>query len=160
MNMSKYTFFYKSKLSQWHMVNFFVDGIPYICCEQYMMAQKALLFGDMQSHAEIMEADHPRDHQKLGRMIKGFDQELWDESKYSIVYTGNYHRFSQNDEDWQWLNATGNTMLVEASPIDRVWGIGMDMKDPDINDESKWRGQNLLGKVLTEVRDTIRKERK
>jgi ribA/ribD-fused uncharacterized protein len=114
----------------------------------------------MQSHAEIMEADHPRDHQKLGRMIKGFDQELWDESKYNIVYTGNYYRFRQNDEDWQWLNATGNTMLVEASPIDRVWGIGMDMKDPDINDESKWRGQNLLGKVLTEVRDTIRKERK
>lgn len=141
------------------MVDFVVDGITYNCCEQYMMAQKAMLFGDMISHREIMDAEHPRDHQKLGRMIKGFNQELWDESKYSIVYTGNYNKFSQSEDDWKLLDATGNTMLVEASPIDKVWGVGLASTDPLIQDEKNWKGQNLLGKVLTEVRDNIRKER-
>jgi ribA/ribD-fused uncharacterized protein len=157
--MSKYTFFYKSKLSQWHMVDFVVANVKYCCCEQYMMAQKAILFGDSESMQAIMATNSPREHQLLGRTVKNYVQDTWDTHKYRIVYEGNYNRFSQNAFDWQLLDATGDTILVEASPIDRVWGIGMDMKDPDINDESKWRGQNLLGKVLTQVRDDIRKEK-
>jgi len=153
----KYTFFYKSKLSQWHMVDFVVDGIKYICCEQYMMAGKAKLFNDNETLAKIMEATHPRKHQNLGRIVKGYDQETWDRNKYQIVYTGNYHRFKQNKQDLDWLLATEG-ILVEASPVDKIWGVGLSANDPLIQDEKNWRGQNLLGKALTEVRETLRKE--
>jgi hypothetical protein len=153
----KYFFFYKSKLSQWHMVDFVVNGIKYICCEQYMMAEKAKLFNDNDTLIKIMKATHPKEHKDLGRIVKGYNQKIWDENKYQIVYTGNYHRFKQNKQDLEWLLATEGT-LVEASPIDRIWGVGLSADNPLIKDEKNWRGQNLLGKALTEVRETLRKE--
>lgn len=157
MEPNKYHFFYKSKLSQWHKVNFIVDGVKYNCCEQYMMARKAVLFNDMDSLNRIMNTPEPRDHQHIGRTVKNYVQSTWDTYKYGIVYTGNYHRFNQNKEDRDWLLATEGT-LVECSPVDGVWGIKLGMDDPRIHDESKWRGQNLLGKALTQVRETLRKE--
>lgn len=155
--MSKYHFFYKSKLSQWHKVDFVVDAVKYNCCEQYMMAQKALLFYDAESYMKIMKTTEPREHQKIGRVVKNYDQAIWDANKYDIVYKGNYHRFNQSKEDRDWLLATEGT-LVECSPIDGVWGIKLGMNDPRIHDESKWQGQNLLGKALTQVRETLREE--
>lgn len=153
----KYTFFYKSKLSQWHIVDFVVDGIKYNCCEQYMMAQKALLFNDKETYYKIMKATHPREQQSLGRIVKGYDQKIWDDNKYNIVRNGNYHRFKQNKQDLEWLFATEGT-LVEASPVDRIWGVGLASNDPLIQDEKNWKGQNLLGKALTEVREMLREE--
>lgn len=155
--MNKYTFFYKSKLSQWHMVDFVVSGVKYCCCEQYMMARKAHLFGDFDTEKLIMDTNIPRDHQRLGREVKNFVQSTWDTYKYGIVYEGNYNRFKQNEEDKQWLLATEG-MLVEASPIDKVWGVGLMASDPLIQDEKNWRGENLLGKVLTQVREQLRRE--
>lgn len=140
------------------MVDFVVDGVKYNCAEQYMMARKTVLFGDNDTYNKIMNAEHPREQQALGRIVKGYDQQLWDESKYQIVYRGNYHKFKQNEEDRKWLFATGNTILCEASPIDCIWGCGLSANDPKIQDEKNWRGQNLLGKVLTEVREVLRKE--
>lgn len=139
------------------MVNFIVDGITYNCCEQYMMHQKALLFKDYETAKLIMEATHPRDHQSLGRSVKNFDEMIWNMHKYKIVVKGNYHRFTQSEEDKNWLLATTG-LLVEASPIDRVWGVGLSASDPLIQDEKNWRGYNLLGQALTEVRETIKKE--
>ena len=153
----KYTFFYKSKLSQWHIVDFVVDGIKYNCCEQYMMASKAKLFNDKETLAKIMAATHPREHQNLGRIVNGYNQETWDKNKYSIVRNGNYHRFKQNKQDLEWLLATEGT-LVEASPIDKIWGVGLSADNPLIKDEKNWLGQNLLGKALTEVREILREE--
>jgi ribA/ribD-fused uncharacterized protein len=153
----KYTFFYKSKLSQWHIVNFVIDGIKYNCCEQYMMASKARLFDDKEAYNKIMAATHPREQQSLGRIVKGYNQELWDKYKYNIVRNGNYHRFKQNKQDLEWLLATDG-ILVEASPVDGIWGVGLAANDPLIQDEKNWRGQNLLGKALTEVREMLREE--
>lgn len=139
------------------MVDFVVEGVKFNCAEQYMMYQKALLFKDLDTAKLIMEATHPREQQRLGRIVKNYNQEIWDAHKYQIVYKGNYNKFKQNKEDLAWLIATEGT-LVEASPVDTVWGIGLGMDNPLIHDEKNWRGQNLLGKVLTEVRETLRKE--
>jgi ribA/ribD-fused uncharacterized protein len=140
------------------MVKFIVDGIQFNCAEMFMMYRKALLFNDLDTAKKILQEYHPREHQRLGRLVKNYDQAIWDANKYQIVYEGNYNKFKQNKEDLKWLLDTGDTLLVESSPVDCVWGVGLDMKDPLIQDEKNWRGQNLLGKVLTEVRDTLRKE--
>jgi len=158
MQNDKYFFFWKHRLSQWHIVNFTVDSYTYNCCEQYMMQRKAILMGDSEAAAEIMLEKNPANHQTLGRKIKNFNQELWDMNKFSIVLGGNRARFVQSAKCRELLLATGDKILVEASPYDKVWGIAMGVNDPDILDETKWRGQNLLGKVLTQVREELKAE--
>lgn len=152
-----FTFFYKSKLSQWHMVNFVVDGVTYNCAEQYMMAQKALLFGDTEMYKKIMESNSPKFHQDCGREVKGFVQSVWDENARKIVFKGNLARFTQNEDQKKHLLSTGTTTLVETSPIDRVWGIGLGKDDPRARSRSTWRGKNWLGQVLTMVREEIKR---
>lgn len=121
MQTDTHFFFYKSALSQWHMVDFYVEGIKFSCGEAYMMAKKALLFDDINSYTKIMNIKHPRDMQLLGRQIKYYNQQIWDAHKYEIVYNGNYARFKQNDDQWELLKSTGNLELVEGSPIDKIW---------------------------------------
>lgn len=150
-----YHFFYKSKLSQWHMVDFKVDGIIYCCCEQFMMSQKSLLMGDIDSHYNIMKSRSPAEHQRFGREVKYFNNDLWDKNKINIVHKGNYHRFTQSDECLKLLLDTFPKLLVEASPIDRVYGVGLSANDPLINDSKNWKGVNLLGQILTLVRTEI-----
>lgn len=153
-----FTFFYKSKLSQWHMVDFVVDGVTYNCAEQYMMAQKALLFGDTNTYKKIMKSGNPKEHQDYGREVKGFDQSVWDENARKIVFKGNLARFTQNEYQKQHLLSTGTTTLVETSPVDRVWGIGLGKDDPRARSRSTWRGKNWLGQVLTMVREEIKRQ--
>lgn len=154
MQTDTHFFFYKSALGQWHRVDFYVEGIKYIYAEQYMMAKKALLFDDINTYTKIMNATHPRDHQKLGREVKFYRQDVWDKAKCEIVYNGNFARFSQNQDQRDLLFSTkGN--LVEASPIDCVWGVGLSVDNPLIKDEKNWKGQNLLGRMLTDVRDDL-----
>lgn len=112
----------KECLSQWYECDFTVDGIRYHTAEQYMMAQKALLFNDKKSFYKIMAADSPREYKAIGRKIKGFNQDVWDEHKYDIVYEGNYAKFSQNKVLGRFLEHTGDTVLVEASPFDENMG--------------------------------------
>lgn len=154
--MPEYYFFWKHRLSQWHFVQFQVKGTTYICPEQYMMEQKALLFQDTETASKIMKTNNPAEHQKLGRQIKNFDQTLWDANKERIVYEGNVARFTQSEECRKLLLETGDKILVEASPRDCIWGIGLSKDDPRALDENSWRGQNLLGKILTRVRDEIK----
>jgi len=156
METDKYYFFWKHRLSQWHMVDFVVAGVTYCCPEQYMMAQKALLFNDTKSHDKIMATRSPKDHQSLGRTVANYNQAIWDANKYNIVLTGNRARFSQSKECRELLLTTGNKEVVEASPYDGVWGIKLGENDPRALNENTWRGENLLGKILTQVRDELK----
>lgn len=154
----KYFFFWKHRLSQWHIVDFTVMGITYNCCEMYMMYQKALLMGDEESAKVILQEKNPANHQKLGRKIKNFNQELWDEKKYCIVLAGNLARFMQSQKCRELLLATGDKEICESSPYDLVWGCGLSKEDPLILDKNNWRGENLLGKALTQVREIIKED--
>lgn len=140
------------------MVNFVVEDVTYVCCEQFMMASKAALFTDAKTFFKIMTTTNPAEHQKLGRQIRHFDQAVWDAEKYNIVLEANRARFTQSKECRDLLISTAPKILVEASPVDCIWGVGLKQTDPKILDPANWRGQNLLGKALTQVRDEILKQ--
>lgn len=158
MTSEQFYFFWKHRLSQWHMCDFEVDGIVYNCAEQYMMAQKALLFGDEEAHTRIMASDSPAEQKKIGREVKGYNDEEWDKIARDVVRKGNLARFRQNQDQKELLLSTGNKLLVETSPSDPKWGIGMRKDDPRALDRSRWKGTNWLGQILTEVRNQIREE--
>ncbi len=149
----------QSCMSQWYDVEFQVAGVKYHTAEQYMMAQKALLFDDKQVFDQIMLADNPRDYKALGRKIRKFDSKIWDARKYDIVVEGNKAKFSQNDDLKKYLLSTGDAILVEASPYDRIWGIGLYPGQAAKGSIDQWRGLNLLGAALMEVRDWLREAR-
>jgi len=117
------------------------------------MHQKALLFNDTEVAELIMEQTSPRKQKMLGREVRGFDNNLWMSKCEEIMVTGLCHKFGQNTELEEILRATGDTIIVEASPYDKIWGIGMKMDDPQATDPTQWQGKNLLGKVLMEVRE-------
>jgi len=119
-----------------------------------MMAEKARLFGDNESLAKIMASKSPREQKKLGRKVKNFDPFKWSEVCKEVVRRGNYAKFTQNTElGWKLIESEGT--LVEASPYDRIWGIGLGEDDPRAQDRNQWLGANWLGEVLTEVRQQI-----
>ena len=145
----------KSCFSQWYDVYFEVDGVQYHTTEQYMMASKARLFGDEETLREILNAYSPAEHKKLGRKVKGFDAVIWDEKKLDIVVEGNKAKFGQNPDLKEFLLATDNAILVEASPYDKIWGIGLDREGALNGSVEDWDGENLLGCALMEVRDWL-----
>lgn len=155
--MSEMTFFFgeESPFSQWHRSAFVVEGIAFNCAEQFMMHGKATLFGDAEIAAQTLAATHPREHKALGRKVRGFDDAVWKRERERIVLAGNRAKFTQNAELRAALLATRGTELVEASPYDRIWGIGLAATDPLARDRSAWRGQNLLGKILTALREEL-----
>jgi ribA/ribD-fused uncharacterized protein len=153
-----FTFFWRpdSPFSQWHPARFEVGGNTFTCAEQFMMHGKAVLFDDPEVAAEILATEDPRNHKALGRKVRGFDDKIWKREREAIVMAGNRAKFGQNDALREALLATAPTELVEASPTDRIWGIGMTSSNPDCLDRTKWRGQNLLGQILTRLRDELR----
>jgi len=164
-NELEYFYFWKPKpnvigkycLGQWQMSKFSVDTEEYTCAEQYMMAEKARLFKDKEIEEKIMNASEPNEMKKLGKEVKNFDKTIWDKVKYSIVLNGNYYKFSQNPEMRDFLLSTGNKILVEASPLDKIWGIGLREEDVNAKNPLAWRGKNLLGFALMELRDDLKK---
>ncbi|NVB77229.1 MAG: NADAR family protein [Kofleriaceae bacterium] len=157
-----FTFFFTeaSPFSQWYRCRFEVDGVTFNCAEQFMMHGKAKLFGDDEIAEQILVADHPREHKALGRKVSNFDDKTWRAERLRIVKDGNRAKFTQNDELLALLLETKGTTLVEASPYDKIWGIGLAEKDPRAQDPKQWKGQNLLGIVLTELRDELLAARK
>lgn len=147
----------KSCLSQWYKVAFDIDGIIYNCAEQYMMAEKAKIFNDVDMLVEILETSEQARIKILGRMIQNFDEEVWNKEKYKVVVKANLHKFSQNPLLKDFLLSTGDKIIIEASPYDKIWGIGMNEFDKDAVNPYKWKGENLLGFALMEVRDILRK---
>ncbi len=153
--MEKFTFFWKGPFSQWWTSRFTHDGITYNCAEQWMMYQKAMFFGDEEIAQEILETSHPRDQQALGRRVSNFNQRDWDANARTFVYLGNLYKFQQNPKLWEKLKETVGTTMVEASAIDKVWGIGLTEDNPLALDREKWRGKNWLGECITRVREDL-----
>lgn len=145
----------KACFSQWFPAEFEVEGTTYYCAEQYMMAEKARVFGDEEIRQQILSSSDPKEMKALGRLVKNFDVEKWNDVAGDIVVMGNFHKFKQNPRLLDFLLSTGEKVIVEASPYDTIWGIGMKESDLGITDPSNWKGTNLLGFALMEVRDRI-----
>ena len=145
----------KSCLSQWWLADFVVADITYRSTEHWMMAEKARLFGDEATLARILGVSSPAEAKKLGREINGFVPEIWEAQKYEIVRAGNRHKFIQHKALAEFLLATNDRVLVEASPVDTIWGIGLAADAADAENPSCWLGPNLLGFALMEVRDQL-----
>lgn len=143
-------------LSQWYPSAFEVEGILYKTAEHYMMAAKARLFGDADALQEILESSTPAEAKLIGRRVKGYNDELWTQHRYALVVAGNYAKFTQNAKLKEYILSTNELILVEASPKDKIWGVGLGMDDPGLKTPSLWRGLNLLGFALMEVRELIR----
>ncbi|HEX3789085.1 MAG TPA: NADAR family protein [Pseudonocardiaceae bacterium] len=141
--------------SQWWPATFVVDGREYPTAEHYMMTGKALLFGDEAIAAAIRSAATPREAKELGRQVANFDEQRWADRCSELVEAGNLAKFGQHPELRDYLLDTGDRVLVEASPVDRVWGIGLAADDPRAADPTRWRGRNLLGFALMQVRDRL-----
>lgn len=142
--------------SQWYPANFTEDGISYNCAEQYMMAQKALLFDDKEVFDQIIKESDPGKIKKLGRLVKNFDEKIWSENCRRIVTNGNVLKFSQNAALKDYLLKTKDSILVEASPYDPIWGIKMRKEEADAKNPNKWKGTNYLGFCLVEAREIIK----
>lgn len=148
--------FLKGVFSQWHATPFEVGGQCFATAEQWMMFSKARLFNDGRCAAAILATPNPAEQKRLGQQVEGFDQAAWDRWKIDIVHRGNLAKFGQNDGARRQLLATGDSMLVEANPRDWIWGVGLSTDDPAIGSPADWKGSNLLGRVLTDVRQRLR----
>lgn len=142
-------------LSQWWPEPFTHDGVTYPHAEAFMMAGKARLFGDTATLERILSERDPHRAKDLGRQVRGFDRGTWDAHAYDLVVEGNLAKFGTHDHLRRYLLSTAPAVLVEASPYDRIWGIGLRPEDPASRDVSRWRGQNLLGFAPTEVREQL-----
>ena len=146
----------KGSLSQWFPAEFTVDGDRYRTAEHFMMAEKARLFGDDEIRAQILDCTTPAEAKALGRAVRNFDAERWNAECFGIVVNGNVAKFGQNAAMGEFLLRTGTRVLVEASPRDRIWGIGMGAANPAAMQPSQWRGLNLLGFALMAAREQLR----
>ncbi|MBG0568699.1 NADAR family protein [Actinoplanes aureus] len=145
-------------LSQWWPAPFTADGIVFATAEHYMMWRKGTLFGDDAMAERVLAAPHPHAAKAFGGRVAGFDQQTWDEHRFAIVVAGNLAKFGQHADLRAFLLGTERRVLVEASPVDRIWGIGLTRDDPAASDPARWRGLNLLGFALMQVRDVLHEE--
>lgn len=145
----KYTFFWNGIFSNWHKSIFEVDGITFTSGEQFMMYKKAMLFNDIETADKIMNEEYPRKQKALGRQVKNFNAKIWSDVCYNIIKDGLREKFNQNPEMKKYLISCKDTIIVEASPEDRIWGIGYGEREA-LENIDDW-GQNLLGKICTEL---------
>jgi hypothetical protein len=141
-----------SCLSQWYPAPFTLAGDRYPTAEHFMMAEKARIFGDEKAAGRILAAKAPGHAKRLGREVRGFDEAVWVERRFEVAVTGNLAKFGGNPALCEFLLGTSRRVLVEASPTDRIWGIGLEANDPAAANPSRWRGENLLGFALMEAR--------
>lgn len=145
----------KSCLSQWWPSPFTVDGVEYATAEHWMMASKARLFGDAEAERAVLASPTPAQAKTEGRLVRGFDQSIWEREGFGIVVEGSVHKFSSDPALRDFLLSTGDRVLVEASPLDRIWGIGLAADDERAEDPEQWLGPNLLGFALMEARERL-----
>lgn len=152
-----FIFFYGSGYSQWFPCKITdVEGNVFPTSEHFMMYHKAKLFGDTGVMQKVFKTPRPEDVKKLGREVKNFNAQLWDKNKEYIVTLGNYYKFTQNPEYQKLLYLSGNKEIVEASPYDKIWGIGLAVSDDRVLDKFNWQGENLLGECIMTVREIVR----
>lgn len=144
-----------SCLSQWCQSAFTIDDVVYRTAEHWMMAEKARLFDNDVLRERIIDCTSPGEAKALGRMVENFDEQTWVMHRQSIVLEGSIQKFTQNPELRSYLLNTSGRILVEASPVDPVWGIGLAADDPRAYDPTRWKGFNLLGFALMETRDLL-----
>jgi ribA/ribD-fused uncharacterized protein len=152
---SKQTVLNKTCLSQWYETTFSIDQKLYPTAEHFMMAAKARLFADFLAEGKILKANNPGLAKGLGRKVQGFDSKRWFAHRTEIVVQANLAKFGQNPTLKKYLLGTGTKILVEASPVDKIWGVGLAEDNPDIYNPNKWQGLNLLGFALMQVRDQL-----
>ncbi len=157
MSNNKFVFFWGGPFSQWYTHKMRIDGVDYSCAEQFMMAMKAQVFNDEDAYEKIMATKDPRKQKAIGRKVRNFDPTEWGKVAKEYVYIANLKKFEDNPLR-EILLATGDLEIVEASPYDKIWGIGMGEDDPDRFDKTKWRGTNWLGEVLMQVREDLKKD--
>lgn len=151
--------FYGGPLSQWAASPFILGGVRYPTAEHWMMDQKAFTFRDQRAREAIRATEDPGTAKSIGRQVQGYIDETWAQIRVSLVLMGNLAKFQQNPVYRDYLLGTGHGLIVEASGTDRIWGVGLWETDPAAADPLQWRGENLLGFVLMEVRDWLRAER-
>lgn len=142
---------YKDRLDVLNMMM----GINYVNAEKFMMMGKAALFGDNHIFRLMNNTDFPKEHKSLGRHVNNFNDDTWDTYCCDIVTIANYLKFSQNEELRNLLINTGNAILIEGSPLDKIWGVGLRFDHPDIQNADRWKGTNYLGQCLMFVRQLI-----
>ena len=147
----------KSCFSQWYEVSFEANGNYYKTAEHFMMAEKAKLFGDSDSEQKAIDAGSPKEAKNIGRSVKGFNENTWLKHRFEIVVNANIAKFSQNKDLLNFLLDSKDSILVEASPADNIWGIGLAADDESSKKPQFWKGENLLGFALMEVRDRLKK---
>ena len=147
----------KACFSQWYNASFEIEGEYYRTAEHFMMAEKARLFGDLEIRLLILQSNSPGEAKRLGRNVKGFDDSTWNDKRFDIVVTANEAKFSQNESLEDFLLSTEKRVLVEASPVDKIWGIGLAEDNPMVDSPYKWKGLNLLGYALMEARHRLGK---
>jgi len=147
----------KDVYSNWYIgAPFTVEGITFNCVEQFFMYHKAMLFHDIDTANKILKEPEPREQKKLGRKIVGYDEDKWTDRRFRVMTVGKFEQFIQNpDLEKRLFEETGNKIIVEASPSDKIWGIGMDENNVNATDPSKWLGQNLLGMAIMAVRSRL-----
>lgn len=151
-HQSKQNLITKSCFSQWYPAPFIVDGNRFASAEHFMMAEKARLFDDQDILTKIINAPNPGAAKAFGREVRGFKQDIWEANRFNIVVNANLAKFSQNEDLQQFLLNTKERVLVEASPVDKIWGIGLAEDAENIENPLTWKGLNLLGFALMEVR--------
>ena len=156
MLRSEFFFFWSGPFSQWAHYPIEIDGIEYNTNEQYMMVEKARLFGDKEAEKQIMDATDPAIQKAIGRTVKNFDQKTWKTICREVVYRANLAKFTQHSFLKNKLLQTGSKIIVEASPQDKVWGIGLHETDPRSCNPEEWRGTNWLGEAIMKVREEIK----
>ena len=143
-------------LSNWYLSEFTIDDIAFSSMEQYMMYEKAILFHDQETANKILQTDNVAEIKALGRTVQNFDDTVWGQSREEIVYKGVFEKFRQNPELRKRLERTGEEVIAECAVKDKIWGIGLSMKDEDRFCVERWKGQNMLGKILMDVRKDIK----
>lgn len=150
--------------SQWYLANFSLydedecKEFSYNCCEQRMMHKKALIFDDIETANKVLIATEPSEQKKLGREVKNFDVDKWNDIADLIVEEANYCKFSQNSDLKVLLLATGNKTIVECAPYDPIWGNGLNITDTLKTPSDEWKGTNRLGKAIMRARERIRND--
>jgi ribA/ribD-fused uncharacterized protein len=147
-------------LSNWYLSDFSVDGVSFSSMEQYMMYQKAVVFKDKDIASKILKTDDVERIKEYGRQVSNYNDTVWNGVRQIVIYKGLLEKFKQNEKLKKALLDTGDDILAECAVSDKVWGIGLSMKDSNKNDIKAWRGQNLLGFALMLVRDELRKSDK